>query len=63
MEQLKNCPFCGAKAVAETFETCRERKPRYRVKCTECWCETSWDFFSVDEVAEAWNRRADDGTD
>ena len=59
--KLKPCPFCGGKAIMETFATAREREARFRVKCSVCWCETNWDNFSQDEAAEAWNRRADNG--
>lgn len=61
MAELKPCPFCGSNAVMQTFQTARERKPRYRVRCSECWCETNWDNFSADEAADAWNRRDNNG--
>lgn len=60
MDKLKPCPFCGSEAIMETFATVRERKPRYRVKCSGCWCETNWDNFSQEEATETWNRRASD---
>ena len=36
------------------FKKCYENRCPY-------WCETSWDNFSADEAADAWNRRADNG--
>lgn len=60
MTELKTCPFCGSEAVMETFTTTREKEPRYRVRCSGCWCETDWDNWSEDEAADKWNRRAND---
>lgn len=57
LQDLKPCPFCGEKAVLETFTTAMEKVPRYRVRCSNCFCETNWDFFSKEDVIKAWNRR------
>ena len=57
MSELKPCPFCGSKAILETFTTAFEKVPRYRVRCEKCFCQTNWDYFEADEVIEAWNRR------
>ena len=57
MIELKPCPFCGSEAIMETFTTAAEKVPRYRVRCSKCWCETDWDSFSVEDVVEKWNRR------
>lgn len=57
--ELKPCPFCGGKPLVESFIFGREKTPRFRVRCSKCWCETNWEFFAENEVAEAWNRRAD----
>lgn len=56
---LEDCPFCGSKAAMETFTTAMEKVPRFRARCTGCWCMTDWDNWSVKEAAEKWNRRAD----
>ena len=58
MIELKPCPFCREEAVMETFTTAAEKEPRFRVRCKKCDTETSWDYFSVVECAERWNRRA-----
>lgn len=63
MEQLKPCPFCGGNARIETVTTAMEKEPRFRVRCSKCWCETSWDFWSEDDAAEAWNKRGNDKHD
>lgn len=55
---LKSCPFCGGLPAMETFQTAGEKEPRYRVRCTRCWCETNWDFWSEQDVVKAWNTRA-----
>ena len=60
MDSLKNCPFCGAEAVMETFTTSVEKKPRFRVRCTNCQCDLGWDHWSVEEARDAWNRRVPD---
>ena len=63
MDKLKPCPFCGGKAVMETFTTSFEKHPRYRVRCTEKGCRVAldWDWFEEEAAQEAWNRRNDDG--
>lgn len=58
---LRECPFCGGDAVIQTFTTAMEKKPRYRVKCLKCWCETNWDNWSAEEATDTWNRRVADG--
>ena len=60
MDELKNCPFCGGEAKMETFTTAQEKKPRFRVRCCDCWCMTEWDNWSIEEAAAKWNKRADD---
>lgn len=54
---LKTCPFCGRDAIMETFTTAMEKKPRFRVRCSSCWCMTDWDAWSIDEAARRWNER------
>lgn len=56
---LKHCPICGEEAVMQMFQAAREDTPRYRVKCTCCWCETNWDNYTAQDAADAWNRRAE----
>jgi len=56
---LKQCPFCGEGAVMQTFTTALEKKPRFRVRCSSCWCMTDWESWSVDDAAKKWNTRAE----
>ncbi len=60
MDKLKPCPFCGKEAIVENFSTIAEKTLRYRARCVDGCCYTSWDHFSEDELAEAWNRRVGD---
>lgn len=61
-EELKPCPFCGGEAVLHVNNG-------VMVVCKKCGCRTNtgidyWNPIygyqsrSVDEVIEAWNRRA-----
>ena len=55
MDELKPCPFCGREA-AFLGET-------HSIKCKQCggaFIVTN-PFITRMEVAEAWNRRANDG--
>lgn len=68
-EELKPCPFCGGRA-----RLCSRYVPALSVvacavECTGCYCAvdfTEWDETGCgiapgrDEVAEKWNRRAND---
>ena len=54
---LKTCPFCGGAARMETCMTAAEKKPRFRVRCSSCWCMTDWDNWSIEEAAGKWNKR------
>lgn len=40
------------------YEKIKSEKPRFWVKCRECWCKTPNFFYSEEEAAAAWNRRA-----
>lgn len=55
--ELKPCPFCGGEAVMQTFTTAMEKEPRYRVRCSNCWCQTDWDNWTVEEAEAEWNTR------
>jgi len=59
MNNRKLCPFCGAAAVMQTFTTAAEKVPRFRVKCSECWCMTDWDNWTPEEADAKWNRRTE----
>ena len=56
MIELKPCPFCGGEANLVQGSS---GKLLPWVRCRDCGAETS-DYDSVEEAAEAWNRRADD---
>lgn len=60
MTELYVCPFCGSRAVMETFTTAAEKVPRYRVRCTgeKCPIDSGWDWFDPEELAKWWNTRA-----
>lgn len=54
---LRKCPFCGGKAriAKNSFE-------EYWVECTgnKGWCNVyprTWNYETMDDVIEAWNRR------
>ena len=56
MAELKPCPFCGGTARMAK----RGEKVLPWVYCSDCLAETR-DYDSVEEAAEAWNRRVGDG--
>lgn len=56
--QIKRCPFCGGKAMVMHYEKIKSEKPRFWVKCRECWCATPSFSYSEEEAATVWNRRA-----
>ena len=62
MEKLRPCPFCGRKTII--FENCYYM---FSVRCPKCGAVMWGDIIdktkypSLDEVVEAWNRRANDG--
>ena len=70
MTELKPCPFCGGEASASC-----ERKANYlymvsmpiftiecRVGCEKCGIYFRQNSVRYEEAAEAWNRRADNGS-
>ena len=61
MEELRCCPFCGAKAQLE--QGMERVYPIWRVKCTsdQCGAEIAFGENFKERAIEAWNRRADDG--
>ena len=57
--KLKPCPFCGGEAILK-----RDRIGLYCVKCTNCGCMTTYQFYfgegeevSKRKAADVWNRR------
>ena len=58
-EKLEPCPFCGGKAGISYGRMGDTRMPY--VECLECAAGSDF-CFTEEEAAEAWNRRATDGT-
>lgn len=54
MTELKPCPFCGGEAAVWRSE----RTLKHQIVCTGCLASTG-QFESIDDAAEAWNRRAE----
>lgn len=71
MTELKPCPFCGGEATLEKLEP-RLYRPLcngvYSIACYSCDLNFGYDldyggtFETEEEAAEAWNRRAENGT-
>jgi len=68
--KLKPCPFCGGEAdfISKPVATIKlETYMTYRVRCRECYAQSPYRsnaylhgfHRTLDEAAEAWNRRAD----
>lgn len=61
MKKLKNCPFCGGKAIS------RKRRPdhimngKFFISCEECKNKTGYYDLEEDAIM-AWNKRVE-GTD
>lgn len=55
---LKPCPFCGGEAVVqpEGMTTCG-----YWITCSECGVEQTQAHETVEQAADEWNRRAQNG--
>lgn len=61
MEELKPCPFCGGGAHIKEVVSAYEML--YTVGCSDSECmgfETLYCRTTMDDAAEAWNRRADE---
>jgi hypothetical protein len=51
MNQLKQCPFCGAKAT----EPCETTYGTHVIECTECTCDIEED--TISKAVMVWNTR------
>ena len=56
--ELKSCPFCGRLPKTYTFDFGKN----HGIKCNnpDCKVKVIASGTGLEEVAEAWNRRADD---
>lgn len=58
MNQLKPCPFCGAKAAGPTETTYGDSPPTYDayvIECTQCTCDIEEE--TIAKAVTAWNAR------
>ena len=59
MIKLKPCPFCGSKAITLTSVY----SDLHQVGCSNLSCKVlpqTWDYDTLEEAIEAWNRRYTD---
>ena len=66
MAGLKPCPFCGGRASVKKFVSKNGAFEIYNVYCMNEDCRVepiTHDYFHKEEAIEAWNRRAEDGTE
>lgn len=64
MAELKPCPFCGGKAMVESFAV--RKGFEANIVCTDCLVNMPTITYDTEEeaiaaVEKAWNRRADNG--
>ena len=56
MNELKPCPFCGAKARRLfPYDIERKKKARSGIKCNKC--NAYMEYANYKAAAKAWNRR------
>lgn len=62
---LKPCPFCGGDAIVREFNA-PDGSIMYSARCASGKClikpMTGWTY-TKQRAIDAWNRRADDGTE
>ena len=56
MKELKNCPFCGGKAISRRRRPDHIMNGKYFISCAECKNKTGY-YDSEEEAIMAWNRR------
>ena len=64
MAELKTCPFCGGPARVKVVDD-KIRYKRFYPSCYDRHClgrNNSRYYCTEQQEIEAWNRRADDGT-
>ena len=54
--ELKPCPFCGGNILSVFWEI-----DMCRIRCKNCSTRGPWEF-NEELAVEAWNRRAEDGS-
>jgi len=58
MEELKNCPFCGGKAISRRRRPDHIMNGKYFISCVECKNKTHY-YDSEEEAIAAWNKRVE----
>lgn len=58
MEELKNCPFCGGKAISRRRRPDHIMNGKYFISCVECRNKTHY-YDSEEEAIAAWNKRVE----
>lgn len=63
MDELKPCPFCGSETIQFDTCGCYSYFRDFVIYCTDCDAIFTLDFANADQtdVAEAWNRRVNNG--
>lgn len=56
MEELKNCPFCGGKAIIRRRNPDHIMRDKYFACCTSCKNKTGY-YDTEEEAVVAWNKR------
>ena len=56
MKELKNCPFCGGKAISRRRRPDHIMNGKYFISCAECKNKTHY-YDSEEEAIAAWNKR------
>lgn len=64
MVELKPCPFCGGKAeiLWDAEAEAWGERGFYKVRCSDCITVHYNFFFTIEDAAETWNRRAENDT-
>jgi hypothetical protein len=61
METIKDCPFCGSKAIILERTNSHDLEIAYDVKCTNKLCYlcdgADWNTETSDEIIKIWNKR------
>ena len=58
-QKLKNCPFCGGKAIKAQSTKNKTKDTQYWILCGECEIRTLYEDDDWECASETWNTRAD----